>query len=342
MKTKYRLQILSLLFIVGMAACSQEEVNPTPVEESKEYKVSLNFNGEITASDAPLSRGTATNDLIGVQVYQDGTKYAHGLFDNVEDININLHSDSKYKFVVTVVKDGKAKISHGSLDSGFKNSGYNYPFISYRSYWLNKSSESFWGYVSTNVRNQFIFEFASNGYEYNALESGKASTTEDQGLSNYPPVDRFYGEIDNYSPTPNGTVAIELKRTSFGLKYEVNGVTDGTVTVKINNSSRTFFENSAITTDYESEGKIFTFFDVYNAWKNADNYEETVTVSASWTRLGIKESLGSKNVQIKRNVMNIIRLNLSSVDYNGTIGIDIEEETGMNEESVIGALDYKK
>ena len=321
MKTRYRLQILSLLFIVGMAACSQEEVNPAPVEESKEYKVSLKFNGEITTSDTPLSRGTATNDLIGVQVYQDGTKYAYGLFDNVEDININLHSDSKYKFVVTVVKDGKTLIYSPSSNY------YGSPF--------HTSGNSGKGKLS----NYFTY---SEGYYLSGLEYGY-SDWDKYNSSSYPETDRFYGEIGNYSPTPNGTVAIDLKRTAFGLKYEVNGVTDGTVTVKIENTSRTFFENSAITTNYESDGKIFTFYDVYNAWKNANSYEETITVSASWARgVGITEDLGSKSVQIKRNVMNIIRLNLSSVDYDGTIGIEVEEETEMNKEGVTGTLDYKK
>ena len=111
MKAKYILQILPLLFMFGMVGCSKDDIPST--DEPKEYNVSLKFNGEKTTADTPLTRGTATNDLIGVQVYQDGEEFAHGLFDNIEDININLHSDHKYKFVVTVVKDGKNKISYG-------------------------------------------------------------------------------------------------------------------------------------------------------------------------------------------------------------------------------------
>ena len=157
---------------------------------------------------------------------------------------------------------------------------------------------------------------------------------------NYPETDRFYGEVDNYTPTENGSLTIDLKRTAFGLKYEVSGVTDGTISVKIANSSRTFFKNTAITSEYESEEKIFTFYDVYSAWLYADNYTESITVSASWARgVGITQDLGSKTVQIKRNAMNVIRLKLGSVDYDGNIGIEVEEETDMDEETVIGTLE---
>ena len=335
MKTKYILQILPLLFLVaGLASCSKEE--ETPTNEPKEYNVSLKFNGEITTADSPLTRGTATNDLIGVQVYQAGESYAYGLFDNVEDININLFSDHKYKFVVTVVKDGKNIVSYGK-DSRYQSGGYGKPFISYGSYKSSSSSNVYThGYRSTLLENSFTY--SSAGYEDGTLESGRTSAMGE--TTEYPRVDRYYGEFDNYTPTENGSVTIDLKRTAFGLKYEVSGITDGTVTVKINNTSRTFFENTAITTDYQSEEEIFTFSDVYSAWLYADNYTESITVSASWLRgVGITQDLGSKTVQIKRNAMNIIRIKLGAINYDGNIGIEVEEETDMDEETVTGTLE---
>ena len=316
MKAKYILQILPLLFVLGMTSCSKEE--STSAEEAKEYNVSLKFNGEITTADTPLTRGTATNDLIGVQVYQDGTQYAYGLFDNIEDININLFSDHKYKFVVTVVKDGKNKISSAYGD------------VVSPSCPLNNQRDVF-----TYLKNEFTY--TDKNY-YVGLGSGYSYTK--YGDYSYPETDRFYGEVDNYTPTENGSLTIDLKRTAFGLKYEVSGVTDGTVSVKIENTSRIFFENTEITSEYESEEKIFTFSDVYSAWKYANNYTESITVSATWARgVGITENLGSKTVQIKRNAMNIIRLKLGSVDYDGNIGIEVEEEADMDEETVTGTLE---
>ena len=315
MKAKYILQILPLLFMFGMVGCSKDDIPST--DEPKEYNVSLKFNGEITTADTPLTRGTATNDLIGVQVYQDEKAFAYGLFDNVDDININLHSGHTYKFVVTVVKDGKNKIYKNSYKE------YTNPFIGT-------------DYTRPKVQNKFTYSASITLTGLGKGKSGKAAGVDED----YPATDRFYGEVENYTPTENGVVAIDLKRTAFGLKYEVSGITDGTVSVKISNTSRTFFSNTAITADYQSEEEIFTFSDVYSAWKYADNYTESITVQASWLRgVGINQDLGSKTVQIKRNAMNIIRIKLGAVDYDGNIGIEVEEETDMEEETVTGTLE---
>lgn len=309
MKAKYTLQILSLLFLtIGLASCSREETVST--DAPKEYNISLKFNGEITTTDLPLTRSTEPNDLIGVQVYQDNTAYAYGLFDNAEDININLFSDHKYKFVVTIIKDGKNLITIG-------DSYYDIPFNMY-------------------LNNKFTYSTTDKSVDFGIGNTRFSYTTT---ASRYPKADRFYGELDNYTPMANGSLAIDLKRTAFGLKYEVSGVSDGTISVKISNTSQIFFENSTITADFQSEEEIFTFYDVYSAWLYADNYTESITVTVSWARdVGIAQDLGNKTVQIKRNAMNIIRLSLSSVDYEGNIGIEVEEETNMNEETVTGEL----
>ncbi|MBR3887450.1 MAG: hypothetical protein IKJ21_07615 [Alistipes sp.] len=49
--------------------------------------------------------------------------------------------------------------------------------------------------------------------------------------------------------------------------------------------------------------------------------------------------MGSKTVQIKRNAMNIIRIKLGAVDYDGNTGIEVEEETDFEEENVTGTLE---
>jgi hypothetical protein len=79
----------------------------------EKYTVSLKMGGEITSEEMPLSTKaeTASRDVYGVQVYvnQNGTypPYAYGLFDNVDSMEIGLRNDSTYKFVCTLVKNGK-------------------------------------------------------------------------------------------------------------------------------------------------------------------------------------------------------------------------------------------
>lgn len=300
MKTLRLFQILSFLLVATLCSCSKED---TPIQdEDKFYTVSLNFNGDITTSDSPLTRGTATDDLYGLLVWQDGDFFGGGLYDNVEDMKVRLSSSKKYKFVVTAVKNGK-------------NVLYSNGYLQPMQYSLSNKLNSTSNYYSS---------FKSG---YSQMSNGDTSY--------YPETDRYYGEVDNYTPTENGVVNMDLKRTAFGLQYKVSGVSDGTVTVTINNRKESFFTKSDITADYTSEEKVITFNDVYYAWLYADNYTEKVTVSASWARgIGITQDLGSKEVVVKRNRMNIIHIKLATDESGNNLGIDVESDSNMNDESV--------
>lgn len=307
--------IIYIAAICLLCGCSKDGV----VEEQsvpKEYTVSLKFNGEIETEDSPLTRAeTASTDLYGVQVYKDGQSFAYGLFDNVNDMNLNLLSDSKYKFVVTLIKDGKNVIYFGSSD-GYTN---NYPFcVSIK---------------NTVVKCSNSFAYSQNSFT--SLGAGQITTKNNKTIMRYPEVDWYYGEFDNYTPMENGVVNIELKHTVFGLRYEVNGVTDGTVTIKIGNSERVFFNKADITSDYTSDGSIFAFYDIRSSWLYADNYTENLTVSVKWVRgIGITQDLGSKSIQIKRNIMNVVRIKLGADGSDSSVGITTEDDSSMNGEEI--------
>lgn len=305
MKTLKLFQILSLLLAAILCSCSKEG---TPVqEEDKFYTVSLNFNGDITTADSPLTRGTATDDLYGLVVWQDGSFFGGGLYDNVENMKVRLQSSKKYKFVVTAVKNGKNVLYMDMEDE------YSYPFPGMKL--LNKLD------CGSNYGNWFQ-------YGTSQMKDGKEYSN--------PETDRFYGEVDNYTPTENGVVNMDLKRTAFGLQYKVSGVSDGKVTVTIKKDHEIFFRESNITTDYTSEEKVITFYYVGSAWLYADNYTDKVTVSASWTRgNGITQDLGSKEVVVKRNRMNIIHIKLATEESGSNLGIETESDSDMNDESVI-------
>lgn len=309
MKLFNKIGIMAALFT--LCSCGSDEVpGETPVE-GKEVTVFLKFNGEITSSESPLTRASG-NDLYGIQVYKNGSAYAYGLFDDVDKIKINLHEGNAYKFIVLLVKDGK-NLVYCNI------SGYFEPFENSYSNSL-KVTNYFTTSSSTNCTKNF-----QKGYmvdkDYNSME--------------YPEAHFYYGELDNYFPTVNGTVDIELKHTVFGLRCEVSGITDGTVSVSIKNSTRTFFENTAITEDFVSDEAIFAFYDTYSAWLYADSYTENLTVSVSWLRgVGVTQDLGSKSIQVKRNTMNVVRIQLGSDDGDAGVGITTEEETDMTEEEV--------
>ena len=308
-------QVLSLLMVVTLFSCSKEDAPYQ--EDDKFYTVSLNFIGDITTADSPLTRGTATSDLYGLLVWKDGDFLGGGLYDNIEDMKFRLQASKKYKFVVTAVKNGKYVLQSNFVYD--RVSGFGYPFL-------------------CELNNLFSMRLELFGMDledrYSAFKSGDAHTLSGK-LESYPETDRFYGEVIDYIPTENGVVNMDLKRTAFGLKYEVSGVSDGTVTVAVENSIRKFFNKSDITADYTSEEKIITFKDVYSAWKYADNYTENVKVSVSWKRgIGITQDLGSKEVVVKRNKMNIIHIKLATDESGKNLGIDVESDANMKVEEI--------
>lgn len=133
-----------------------DEPNTTP----KEFLVSLGFSGEITSiEESPLSRA-AINDLYGIQVYSSPTSsdnykpYAYGLFDSKDGMVIKLLEGYKYKFVSSMVVDGKQKIN--SNDYG-------------TSYWA-----PFYTSDVTKLENKFVYD---SGKEMGNLDDGRTYLT---------------------------------------------------------------------------------------------------------------------------------------------------------------------
>lgn len=146
----------------------------------------------------------------------------------------------------------------------------------------------------------------------------------------------FYGEVNNYSPTGSyETLDLNFKRVGFGLKFELSGVTDGEVSIKIANDIKTFFENTVSTATYSSNEKFFAFYDTRSAWEYADNYTENLDVTVSWKRgIGVTQDLGTKTIQIKRNCLNNIKIKLGSDDRGAGVSLNTESESSMGSSQV--------
>ena len=78
-----------------------------------------------TVEESPLSKSageeTESTDLYGINVYYDKERdgnindvYGYGLFDNIADMNISLLTGYKYKFVCSLVKDGKNEVAYNN------------------------------------------------------------------------------------------------------------------------------------------------------------------------------------------------------------------------------------
>lgn len=335
--------ILSLLAVVS--ACDKEVLM---TEDGQDCIVTINTVGEITSSESELTKASgSTDDLYAVQVFKDGSKFAFGIFDDVSLMKLNLKTGSTYSVIVCMVKDAKTYLgeNYSLTNNGVRDLSGDGPFYVYDS-----ASDRYSSYY--NYTNRFFYN--SNGYHY--YYNGSTATSYDTfgsyfsnwqlskicyGRLNgtvYPKcTDWFYGEVNNYSPNgETATLDISLVRTGFKLKYELDGVTDGNVTVKIYNSDREFFNTTTNTESYESEEQFIAFYDTYSAWQYADSYTENLTVAVTWVRgIGVTQDLGTKTIKIKRNCLNNIRITLGSDDKGAGLSLETEEESSMGNNSTV-------
>lgn len=303
-----------LFLLMGMCvflSCSKE----TPIIEEaaapKEFIVSLGFSGEITQiSESPLTKAAENNDLYGIQVYsmqiENGTQYqpyAYGLFDDKSFITVKLLEGYKYKFVSTMVVDGKNKI--GSLGEGYDRPFYFFsrtggPLI----YSIVPLTNSF-TYTSTEC-----MEGLSRGY----------SNVKSSGSYDRPNTDRFYGENEGYIPVEDGRVSINMKRAVFGVKVVVEGLTEGKITIELSSAPEMHIDFP------ETEAQqIFTFSGVSGCWAN-DDYSETVTFSAGWSKAnGETVPIDSRDIPFKRNKLTTIQIKIN--ENTKDTGLDITTES---------------
>lgn len=316
-----------LLMSLFLWSCNQEELMVEQDNNQEVYTIRLNLNGDIQTEESPLSRAeTEATDLYGIQVYKDGNYFAFGLFDNIKNLTINLLANSKYKFVCTAIKNGK-NLLYSYRDFGNRKTyDRTYPFLNYY------TSD----YENQLYRCDNIFRYETRyDYCFEKLNNNVVSIKGSSDESYCAEIDRFYGEINDYTPKVDGVVNLDLKRVSFGIKVKVSNIIDGNVTVKCYNSSKTFVDVSGLTADYESEGKLYSMHNIYSAWQYASSYIENITMEVIWNRgVGVTQSW-KKTIQMKRNAMNVIRIKLGAGDNDNGVGITPEQgEMGSEEEDI--------
>ena len=303
-------------------SCNKEDKKAA--EEESLYKVSLKIGGEITTADSPLTKADENNILFGISVYRDGSadnnSFAYGLFDNINDISIFLLSGHSYTFKCTLIKNGKLCVGN------YNNIEYYSPFR------LVKSGSRTAGRL-TNTFTYYEEEYTYSRYHLNVTDAVEYNNDHKLKCD----ADRYYCEVYNYTPSVNGSVDLNLKHSVVGLKYSLSGLTDGSLAIKIKrsyNSYSYYIVDTSVNSDTESEGLILECNNVLSSYNYPDTYTETATVSLVWTRgNNIVQNLGSVDVELKRNMMNCIRINLSSSSGDAQFGIT-QEADDLTTESV--------
>lgn len=297
-----------------LASCEKAVVDEDTSEVSGEtVNVSLSLGGEyIHTTEGPLSRAANPDVVYGLNVYarKDGTttysKYAYGLFDDVSKMQVTLRKGYQYRFECTITHNDEDQVYHAE-------NLYSAPF-------LNSDGEMA---QQTQLDNQFHYSSVTN---LSGLQSGVTNVSETD-IANYPRMYRYYGKLEDYSPSADGTVSISLKRAVFGLRFKVTPPSEGVVKIE---SWPTTFSVSAGDASYD-HASIYTFNQVDKAI--ADGYNGNVPVTLTWQHTDGTSKTETKNINIKRNVMTTVTVDVSTSATSNLISLT-EESGDLTEENV--------
>lgn len=300
--------ILIYIAIVTFAcvSCSKENIN----RQDETVSIRFNITGEIEERYYPLTK-SINNDLLGIIVeknkggnYKPYEFFAGGLFDNISDLTVNLKKDAKYRIRCIYIKDGKTTVNK---DDSYHIPEYDKPYSKY----------------GIQINNAFDY---NNSFDFDTGWYSEYSKCQDT----------YYFEVDNYIPSPQAALNIDLKHTVLGLKYTIIGLTDGYLTMLVKTQKENIFSSDDISENGEANIGIIRCINIENAFQYPDNYTETATVSIKWMRgIGIEEDLGSTDITLKRNMLNNIKINLSANDRDSNFGINTETTDMGNESTYI-------
>lgn len=321
---------VAMLLVLSLATSCETLVNyldtpqtpETPTEE--EYvTVSLGFDFvDIEVGYEPLSRAQENKDVYGIQVYSavpssdeyDWQPFAYGVFDSTDNLTINLLKGYEYKFVAIMIKNAKEKLiwhEYWDNDEYVDNYEYSHPFYS-------------------TISDNFTYGNSDGGPSFEDGYTFLPTSAGGQGNYHHPNVERYYGELEGYTPGDKGGKAkIQLKRTSFGAKYIAKGknATNGTLEILMDGAPQlnlNLAESNQIS-------EIYTFLYVREAWLD-NNYSETIPVTLRLVREdGTVVPLGTHNLTFKRNATTVVHVSMDDTSEASGVGVEILESGEMPE-----------
>ena len=302
-----------------------EKENPTVTDEET---VVISFAQNFSEWDEPLkdrTRAAGGNDLYGFQVWanQDGqtmkpnesffgnnTPVCAGVFDNLEDIKIELSTKHTYNIQMVYIPNGKNLIYRHASGS------YEYPFMMQK-----------WTPTPLNqiVINNIDF---TDGFHYGWINSqdnsNRASASWRTGL------DYYFGEVLNIIPQNDGIISINMKNMIWGLTLRAKKVAGKVyekfvVTIGAGDKSQKVFsmpiDSSKEVTEFVIPKILLTA--VPNYYYN-DNAGYSIKFNVG-TEADPSEMINTK-IKLGRNMMKIIEFDATNEKYDQGVDVVIGDE----------------
>lgn len=325
MKTRHIFKALTSAFLISLfvSSCSKENLSSPAEDTSDEYvEVALNCTGEIIdMGQTPLSRAGSTDlyyiqvlltDSVGNNCYY--TPYAHGLFDNIDNLKVSLNKKEDYTIQVTMIENAANIIF-------YDGESYGCPFRS-------------------ALTNTFTYtsEFDMSLPRYGLVEI----LAEDEKIYSIgnPNLNRYYG-LTYFNPSAGGSINIDMAKMVFGLDVKTENLTEGIIRVKVSDAPEILIDSPNGTAS-----AIFSLYDLFMFYMNdylADKgYFEVLLVTAEWIDgSGNSHLVAEKPVAFYRNKKTTITVRIDTTPNTGESGINIDiKEPQMEDDTEEDIFEY--
>lgn len=294
--------ILGLVVITTFYSCKKSE-SVVSVPTVEKVKVNVRVGGDITIGQSPLNSGRklpdyiAAKDLYDSTVYAidvrtpDGLPYAAGLYNTTGNIMIELLKGVNYTINIAAIKKGTSI----GLYWGGTSGGYQYFFTP-----LNMAMKNEMIYNTDIIQSPDALnpDFLTS-MSFIAVRGDIFSA--DQDLFFYSELDSYFGTTSYTAADSNSTLNINLKRISFGIKYNLIDYTNGNLVA-----------------DYEGviKTKLISWWNLNDnlGIYTADRFRSNDTLlpihlTLKWEKNdGTTLTLGDKYLTPKRNSLTIINV----------------------------------
>lgn len=313
MKTNQILLFTLWLFAAAAwTACSRELPAGMPENEPRYREVSLTLAGEVTGdvdiSQEPLSKAAGgAGDLYVVNVYSKESAgaanrlYAYGTFDHADGLNLQLDEGYLYEFRVTYVPNA-AEVLNWVDDTT-----YSWQLENYQGTLMNR-------FVRATSYDDGGFD-ATAGRIYNKAD----------GMSYYRPrLDRYYGELLDFDPSASATATINLYRAVFGVRLNIEGLTEGTLTFSMADAPDIVVRADSVYTP-----EVISQFYYPDRVAEGGDYTENAWTTVEWVNDAGDQSVELHNyvityTRLKRTIFNI-NLSPSTRTKSGAPALTVEE-----------------
>ncbi|MFB6456003.1 hypothetical protein ACE38W_12090 [Chitinophaga sp. Hz27] len=303
MKLKSLLPVALVITMTAMVISCQKNADTTSeVVPQGTKNVKVNFTGDISTTESPLGRKN-TNDLSLAKTFADSTVYAiyvnqdgkaqfHGLYSKTDSVILRIPNSGSIDVNAIALKKGTGPgiycESHIDYFSG--KPVFNYPWFGVIPY----------NFMDTIYLGKLMYSVDSinNILLFNDLGTNAAQTT-----TRNSEIDSYVGRVSfNATQTP-AAINLNMKRISFGIKYNVSNFANGKLIVDFGGlmPAKTFTTTSDLS-------KVFVYTANELQWVDSLNLNP-INLALKWEKPdGSIVPIGSKRISFKRNVLTDINI----------------------------------